>query len=47
MEGTIRKIVDFVTFCKKNKDDDEEKIKEKKTNKNKKATNIFGKKFYS
>ena len=44
-EDTIRKIIDFVTFCKKNKDEDKEENKEKKTNKNKKATNILGKNF--
>ena len=40
-EDTIRKIIDFVTFCKKNKDEDKEENKEKKTNKNKKATTIL------
>ena len=44
-EDTIRKIIDFVTFCKKNKDEDKEENKQKKTNKNKKATNILGKNF--
>merc|ERR1739848_622006 len=46
-EVTIRKIIEFVTFCKQNKDNDDDKDdgKQKNNKKKKKSTNILGKNF--
>tara|TARA_B100000963_G_scaffold258230_1_gene226609 strand:+ start:2361 stop:3185 length:825 start_codon:yes stop_codon:yes gene_type:complete len=46
-QETIRKIINFVKFCKKNKETDEDKddSKQKRSNKKKRSTNILGKNF--